>query len=286
MKRSIATMGQVTDASGQSCRSRVLKLDQIGLALILPVSILLQRFRHLYLNSILLTVSKMSYLSVPHRPPLPSAVRRIFHAEFSSSRRFPGILNQRSPLPSRVLCNQFKPCRHFISSPGLFSSTPGTAVSSSSGSSEARKTPTPDKKTKNSTPENGKAQPKRKKREDWQIQKDALNQKFKEGWSPPKKLSPDAMDGIRQLHAVAPNKFTTPVLAEQFKVSPEAIRRILKSKWQPTEEEAEDRRIRWRKRHDRIWSQMSELGIRPSRRRTKKYSDSKTLYGDERERPF
>ncbi|RJE21967.1 hypothetical protein PHISCL_05709 [Aspergillus sclerotialis] len=228
----------------------------------------------------------MSYLCVPHRPPLPSAFWRIFHAEFSSSRRFPSSLIERSPLPSRVSCNQFKPCRHLISSPGLFSSTSGKTVSPSSGSSETQKSPTTDKKAKNSAPENGNAQPKTKKREGWQIQKDALKQKFKEGWSPPKKLSPDAMDGIRQLHAVAPDKFTTPVLAEQFKVSPEAIRRILKSKWQPTEEEAEDRRIRWRKRHDRIWSQMSELGIRPSRRRTKRYSDTKKLYGDDHERPL
>ena len=226
----------------------------------------------------------MSYLCVSHKPPLPSAIRSIFHAEFSSSRRFPSSLNERlSPLT--LSCRQFKPSRHFSSSPRFFSSTPGEAVSSSSGSSDARKRQPTDKTTKNSSPESRKTQPK-KKRESWQVQKDALNQKFREGWNPPKKLSPDAMDGIRQLHAVAPDKFTTPVLAEQFKVSPEAIRRILKSKWQPTEDEADDRRIRWRKRHDRIWSQMSELGTRPPKRRTKRYSDSKTLYGDDRERPF
>ncbi|KAH7061211.1 hypothetical protein B0J12DRAFT_553139, partial [Macrophomina phaseolina] len=72
----------------------------------------------------------------------------------------------------------------------------------------------------------------------WMVQKEALKEKFgKEGWQPRKKLSPDAMDGIRQLHASDPDTYTTPVLANEFKVSPEAIRRILKSKWRPKEEE-------------------------------------------------
>ncbi|KAB8278544.1 Required for respiratory growth protein 9, mitochondrial [Aspergillus minisclerotigenes] len=119
----------------------------------------------------------------------------------------------------------------------------------------------------------------KKKREHWQIQKDALKKKFKEGWNPSKKLSPDALEGIRHLHAVAPDKFTTPVLAEQFQVSPEAIRRILKSKWRPSETEMEDRRKRWEKRHDRIWSHLSELGLRPKTKRTEALDDSNILYG-------
>ncbi|KNG88446.1 mitochondrion organization and biogenesis protein [Aspergillus nomiae NRRL 13137] len=118
-----------------------------------------------------------------------------------------------------------------------------------------------------------------KKKEHWQIQKDALKKKFKEGWNPSKKLSPDALEGIRHLHAVAPDKFTTPVLAEQFQVSPEAIRRILKSKWRPSETEMEDRRKRWEKRHDRIWSHLSELGLRPKTKRTEALDDSNILYG-------
>ncbi|KAL5051451.1 hypothetical protein BDW71DRAFT_171084 [Aspergillus fruticulosus] len=102
-----------------------------------------------------------------------------------------------------------------------------------------------------------------KKREAWQIQKEVLKRKFPAGWAPPKKLSPDAMEGIRHLHHTAPDRFTTAVLAEEFKVSPEAIRRILKSKWRPSGEELEVRRRRWEKRHDRIWSHLSELGLRP-----------------------
>ncbi|KAF9893721.1 Required for respiratory growth protein 9 mitochondrial [Aspergillus nanangensis] len=118
----------------------------------------------------------------------------------------------------------------------------------------------------------------KKKKEGWQIQKAALKDKFEEGWNPPKKLSPDAMDGIRHLHSIAPDRFTTPVLAEQFQVSPEAIRRILKSKWRPSEEEVEDRRQRWEKRHDRIWGHLSELGLRPPTKRTKEFSGSSILY--------
>lgn len=60
---------------------------------------------------------------------------------------------------------------------------------------------------------------------------------FPQGWQPPRKLSREAMDGLRALHAHDPETFTTPVLAEKFKVSPEAVRRILRSKWTPSREQ-------------------------------------------------
>lgn len=108
-------------------------------------------------------------------------------------------------------------------------------------------------------------------REHWQMQKDALKKKFGEqGWNPKKKLSPDTMEGIRALHEQFPQKYTTPVLAEQFKVSPEAIRRMLKSKWRPSPEKMEERRARWAKRHDRIWDVQSEMGLRPRRTKDRK----------------
>ncbi|GAD94564.1 mitochondrion organization and biogenesis protein, putative [Paecilomyces variotii No. 5] len=133
-------------------------------------------------------------------------------------------------------------------------------------------------KAESSGEKNHKLPEKKKKREPWQIYKEALKNKFKEGWAPPKKLSPDAIDGIRHLHATSPEQFTTPVLAEQFKVSPEAIRRILKSKWRPTESEMDDRRKRWQRRHDRIWSQMAELGLRPKKPIDENLSDVASLY--------
>ena len=105
--------------------------------------------------------------------------------------------------------------------------------------------------------------------EKWMEQRNALKEKFPEGWNPRKKLSPDAMDGIRGLHEQDPIKYSTPVLAEQFKVSAEAIRRILKSKWASKAggDKAEERRERWAKRHDRIWDSQAELGLRPQRKK-------------------
>ena len=104
-------------------------------------------------------------------------------------------------------------------------------------------------------------------REPWQIQKKALADKFgPTGWFPRKRLSPDTLEGIRALHTQYPDKFTTPILADQFKVSPEAIRRILKSKWRPNDEEEERRRRRWEKRGENIWGQMVEMGIKPPKK--------------------
>ncbi|KIW45434.1 required for respiratory growth protein 9, mitochondrial [Exophiala oligosperma] len=116
--------------------------------------------------------------------------------------------------------------------------------------------------------------PRKQKSEPWQIQKDALKKKFGEGgWNPRKRLSPDTMEGIRSLHEQDPERYSTPLLAEHFKVSPEAIRRILKSKWRPSEKEMEKKRERWAKRHDRIWDQQAELGLRPKRRKERPQED-------------
>ena len=104
-------------------------------------------------------------------------------------------------------------------------------------------------------------------REPWQTQKKALADKFgPTGWLPRKRLSPDTLEGIRALHTQYPDRFTTPILADQFKVSPEAIRRILKSKWRPNDVEEERRRRRWEKRGENIWGQMVEMGIKPPKK--------------------
>jgi Neugrin len=107
----------------------------------------------------------------------------------------------------------------------------------------------------------------KRQREGWQVQKAALEAKFgKQSWAPRKKLSPDALDGIRALHAQFPNKYTTPVLADQFEVSPEAIRRILKGKWQPDEDTRMDRMERWERRGEKIWTGLAEQGMRPPKK--------------------
>lgn len=119
---------------------------------------------------------------------------------------------------------------------------------------------------------------KKVKRPHWQTQKEALEKKFTEGWHPRKKLPPDSLDTIRHLHATKPDVWTTPVLADQFKISPEAIRRILKSKWQPTEEERERREERWAERYKKIYSHMEELGLRRRKGEwTAKVSDARRL---------
>lgn len=128
------------------------------------------------------------------------------------------------------------------------------------------------------TPGEGGRPLERKKTEDadtWAIQKNALKEKFKDGWQPRKKLSPDAMDGIRGLHEQDPIKYSTELLAEQFQMSPEAIRRILKSKWlaRQSPEKLQERRERWAKRHDRIWDAQAELGLRPPRTKDKEIED-------------
>ncbi|KAI1825374.1 hypothetical protein F4861DRAFT_501818 [Xylaria intraflava] len=108
--------------------------------------------------------------------------------------------------------------------------------------------------------------PRKEHLEPWEIQKRALKEKFPDGWKPRKRVSPDAMSGIKALHAQFPQHYTTPVLAELFGVSAEAIRRILRSNWRPSAEEEEDRQNRWFNRGKGIWTQMAELGMKPPRR--------------------
>lgn len=104
-------------------------------------------------------------------------------------------------------------------------------------------------------------------REPWQVQKSVLAEKFGHtGWLPRKRLSPDTLEGIRALHAQYPEKYTTPVLADQFEVSPEAIRRILKSQWRPNDKEEDERRKRWNKRGETIWTEMAEMGVKPPKK--------------------
>jgi len=100
-------------------------------------------------------------------------------------------------------------------------------------------------------------------REAWQVHKEAMKKKFPDGWKPPKRLSPDALAGIRALHAQMPEVYTTAALAQSFEVSPEAIRRILKSKWSPNSEEESDRAERWFERGKKIYTAKAAAGEKP-----------------------
>jgi hypothetical protein len=94
-------------------------------------------------------------------------------------------------------------------------------------------------------------------------QKSALQKKFPDGWNPRKKLSPDALVGIRMLHSQFPDEYTTEVLAQKFEVSAEAIRRILKSKWTPDPDTEVERQDRWFNRGKKVWTQWAALGKKP-----------------------
>ncbi|POR30937.1 Required for respiratory growth protein 9, mitochondrial [Tolypocladium paradoxum] len=102
--------------------------------------------------------------------------------------------------------------------------------------------------------------------ESWQTQKAALKKKFPDGWKPRKRLSPDALAGIRALNAQFPDVYTTQALADKFEVSSEAIRRILKSKWQPSADEEQERQERWFRRGKQVWEQKAALGVKPPKR--------------------
>lgn len=101
---------------------------------------------------------------------------------------------------------------------------------------------------------------------DWKSQKAALKEKFPEGWQPRKRLSPDALAGIRALNAQFPDTYTTEALADKFEVSVESIRRILKSKWTPSAQEEQDRQERWFRRGMQVWERKAALGVKPPKR--------------------
>lgn len=103
-------------------------------------------------------------------------------------------------------------------------------------------------------------------REQWQIEKAAIKAKYPNGYQPSKRLSPDAVTGIRALHAQMPGEYHTRKLAEEFQVSPEAISRILRTKWTPSAEEEADRARRWLKRGESVWTRYAEMGVKPPKR--------------------
>ena len=109
--------------------------------------------------------------------------------------------------------------------------------------------------------------PEVEKLEPWKVHKFAIKKKLDgKPWDPLKKLSPDARQGVRQLHEEDPTLWSTPNLAQHFEISPDAIRRILKSKWEPTEEEKKSQEERWVKRGETIWDRYVELGKKAPRR--------------------
>ncbi|KAJ1964228.1 Required for respiratory growth protein 9 mitochondrial [Dipsacomyces acuminosporus] len=76
----------------------------------------------------------------------------------------------------------------------------------------------------------------------WQRRKIELKIKHPgEDWDPTKKIARSSMEKIRLLNAEFPDVWTMKRLSEQFRVSQESIRRILKSSFKPTDQQIEER---------------------------------------------
>ena len=86
----------------------------------------------------------------------------------------------------------------------------------------------------------------------WRQRDETIKKKINgERWNPTKKLSRENMDSVRLLKKQMPH-LTASDLGTHFKVSPDAIRRILKSKFRQTEEEAVKIQKRWERRGEMI----------------------------------
>jgi hypothetical protein len=87
---------------------------------------------------------------------------------------------------------------------------------------------------------------------DWKRQTFGLKEKFHgSSWRPNKKISREAMEGIRFLKKEYP-ELRSNELANRFKIPYEAVRRILKSNWKPSPQEEERIQKKWLERGKRL----------------------------------
>jgi hypothetical protein len=104
----------------------------------------------------------------------------------------------------------------------------------------------------------------------WSLQKEALAAKYPT-WKPLKILSRETQSGLRILHSSDPQKWTASVLSSHFKVSVEAVRRILKARperWGGDADEKGLRRMggqvsepeRWRREEEEVERLRRSLG--------------------------
>lgn len=98
----------------------------------------------------------------------------------------------------------------------------------------------------------GKVQDGAKEIPEWKKQKIAVRKKLQGNrWNPSKKISQEQMEALRLLKFNFP-ELTASDLADRFKISPEAVRRILKSNWKRSDEENNNTYERWKRRGERI----------------------------------
>lgn len=85
----------------------------------------------------------------------------------------------------------------------------------------------------------------------WKRHMFALREKFPDGFKPIKRLSREKIEEVRDLKRAFP-ELTNDDLGMRFKVSPESIRHVLKSKWKPDAKEHKKLQARWKRRGDRL----------------------------------
>lgn len=96
---------------------------------------------------------------------------------------------------------------------------------------------------------------------EWAKRDQTLKQRYG-GWNPTRKLTRQQMQDVRNFQEQLPH-LKTVELAQYFSISPEAIRRILKSSWTPKESEEDDimKRDEKRKARNRAINQKLEQDL-------------------------
>ncbi|KAJ2796149.1 hypothetical protein H4R21_004828 [Coemansia helicoidea] len=97
----------------------------------------------------------------------------------------------------------------------------------------------------------------------WQRRKIEIKLKLGDtAWEPEKRIATSSMEKIRLLNAEFPEQWTLERLSEQFKISQESVRRILKSKFRPSKERTE-KRERLRKQQIDTFKETAARKARP-----------------------
>lgn len=87
--------------------------------------------------------------------------------------------------------------------------------------------------------------------EPWKRQMFALKERFPQGWDPKRRLSRDEMEDLRQRKRAHP-ELNNSQLGDMYRVSPEAVRRVLRSTWAPKGDAAQRVQKRWKRRGERL----------------------------------
>ncbi|KAJ2848754.1 sister chromatid cohesion protein 1 [Coemansia brasiliensis] len=95
----------------------------------------------------------------------------------------------------------------------------------------------------------------------WQRRKIELKLKLgSQPWVPEKKIAVSSMEKIRLLNTEFPKEWTLQRLSEQFKISQESVRRILKSKFQPSKNHIEKRKRRQQQQQQQFQRRSEQAG--------------------------